>query len=273
MSTRLGIGSYTYTWAIGVLGNPPARPLTALGLLEKACALGVQVVQVCDNLPLLKLPPREREEFARFAGAHQIALELGARGIADTASLLAHLDLARQFRSPFLRLVVDSPGHEPTPEEVIARLRPLLPRFSEAGVKLAIENHDRFTAGSLAGIIEALGPEEIGVCLDTVNSFGALEGPETVVGTLAPYTLNLHVKDFTIARVSSQMGFVVSGCPVGRGRLDVPWLLDQIGAAGREVNAIVELWTPFGLTLDETIALEAAWAGESVRYLRQLIPT
>jgi hypothetical protein len=54
--------------------------------------------------------------------------------------------------------------------------------------------------------------------------------------------------------------------------LDVPWLLDQLRAAGRDVNAILELWTPFGPTLDETLAREAAWAEESVRYLRQLIP-
>lgn len=269
---RLGIGSFTFTWAVGVPGRGPAHPLTPPGLLQRAVELGVDVAQFCDNLPLTTLSPRGLEEFTASAEANRIAIEVGTRGIADLSNLLAHLDLARRFRAPFVRVVLDSEGHEPSPEETVARLHPLLPRFADAGVKLAIENHDRFRSAALARVIEQLGPHRAGVCLDTVNSFGSLEGPEVVVRTLAPYTLNLHVKDFTIARVSSQMGFVIEGCPAGRGRLDIPWLLDQLRAAGRDVNAILELWTTFGPTLEATLAREAAWAEESVRFLRQFIP-
>lgn len=269
---KLGIGSYTYTWAAGVPGYAPGNPLDALALLQRARQLGLRVVQFCDNLPLTALPAGELEQLAIFARENGLAIELGTRGLRDTNHLLAHLELAERFRAPFVRVVLDANGHEPSPEECVSLLRPVVARFAEAGVKLAIENHDRFTSRTLAEIIEALGPAHAGICLDTVNSFGALEGPEIVVRTLARYTLNLHVKDFTIARVDSQMGFVVNGCAAGRGRLKVPWLLDQLRAAGRDVNAILELWTPFGPTLDDTIAREAAWAEESVRYLRTLIP-
>ncbi len=268
---KLGIGSYTFTWAVGVPGHSPARQLTAMGLLEKAAHLGVRVVQFCDNLPLTKLAPAELEAFTAFAAANHLAIEIGTRGLAP-ANLLAHLELAQRFAAPFVRLVVDAQGNEPSPPETVALLRPTVARFAEAGVKLALENHDRFSACMLVRIVEELGPEHVGICLDTVNSFGALEGPEVVVGALAPYALNLHVKDFTIQRVSSQMGFVVSGCAAGQGRLDVPWLLEKLRAAGRDVNAILELWPPFGATLDETLERERAWADESVRYLRQLIP-
>jgi hypothetical protein len=37
---RLGISSYTYTWAIGVPGFSSERPLDAVGLLRNAVALG-----------------------------------------------------------------------------------------------------------------------------------------------------------------------------------------------------------------------------------------
>jgi len=268
---HLGLGSYTYTWAAGVPGHTPAHPLTALGLLEKAVALGVKVVQFCDNLPLTRLNPPDLAEFEDFAKKHGLIIEIGTRGIGSD-NLLAHLALARRFQSPFVRVVVDAKGDEPTPDEVIARWRPLLRRYAAAGVKLAIENHDRFSAKTLVNIIETLGPAHVGICLDTANSLGALEGPEVVVATLAPYVLNLHVKDFIIQRVSSQMGFTVAGCAVGQGRLDVPWLLEQLRAAGKEVNAIIELWTPLGASLAETIQHEAAWAAESVRYLRKFIP-
>ena len=52
---RLGIGSYTYGWAIGVSGHAPERPMGALDLLERAAELGVGLVQVADNLPLHRL--------------------------------------------------------------------------------------------------------------------------------------------------------------------------------------------------------------------------
>jgi sugar phosphate isomerase/epimerase len=116
-----------------------------------------------------------------------------------------------------VRIVTDSVGDQPSPEEVVTRLRAFVPEFQRAGVKLALENHDRFKAAALAWIIEQVGLEHAGICLDTVNSFGALEGPEVVVRTLAPYTLNLHVKDFAVQRVDSQMGFIVTGSPAGRG--------------------------------------------------------
>jgi sugar phosphate isomerase/epimerase len=242
-----------------------------LDLLGKARALGVRVVQFADNLPLTSLSDLELDALAAAAAAQGVAIELGTRGL-DRARLEAHLALARRFGAPLVRLVVDSPGDEPTPSEATDRLRPIVAAYAGEGIKLALENHGLFPARTLAHRVEELGRARVGSCLDTVNSFGALEGPEVVVGTLAPYALNLHVKDFIIRRVSSQMGFVVTGCPAGQGRLNVPWLLERLRTAGRDVNAILELGTPFGPTLDATIAQEQAWAEASIRCLRQFIP-
>lgn len=267
---RLGIGSYAYAWSIGVPDYPPPQPMTAFDLLAEAERLGVRLVQVCDNLSLTRLSPAELDQFERRVSGAGMAVEVGMRGL-QPDHVRAHLRLAQRFRSPFVRIVTDSAGDEPSPEEVVGRLRALLPEFQRAGVKLALENHDRFKARTLVGIIEQLGPEDAGICLDTVNSFGALEGPEVVVRQLAPYTLNLHVKDFTIERVASKMGFILTGSPAGRGRLDLPWLLRQLRLAGRDVNAILETWPPFGRTLEETLARERSWVEASVRHLRQLI--
>jgi sugar phosphate isomerase/epimerase len=268
---KLGVGSYTYTWAIGVPGALPAAPLTADGLLARAVELGVSIVQYCDNLPLTSLASRELDALLDAAGSRGVAFETGTRGL-DEPNLLDQLAMARRIGSPFVRVVVDAPGDQPAPEETVARLAPLVPRFADAGVRIAIENHDRFSTAALVEIVERLGVEHVGICLDTVNSFAALEGPELVVERLAPYCLNLHVKDFTIRRVNGQMGFVVEGAPAGEGRLQVPWLLQRLAAARRDVNAILELWTPRAASLDETIAREADWARSSVAYLRQLLP-
>lgn len=268
---RLGLGSYAYSWSIGVPGHAPATPMTALDLLAEAARLGARLVQCCDNLPLARLSPAELDLFESRARAGNLAIELGTLGM-EVGHLRTQLALARRLGCRFLRLVLDSPGDEPSPAEVVARLEPLLPEFEASGVRLAIENHDRFPSATLAGIVRKLGPGRVGICLDTVNSFGAMEGPEVVVRNLAEFTLCLHVKDFAIRRMSHRMGFVLEGCPAGRGQLDVPWLLDRLSSRPHPFDVILETWVPPAASLPETIARERAWAEESVQYLRRTLP-
>lgn len=268
---QLGIGSFTYAWSIGKPNHPPAHSLSAIELVEKAAQLGVCLVQICDNLPLEKLSEPELQQLQKQAGELGIKIEVGTRGI-KTENLQVQLELAVRFNSPILRVVIDSSGHEPSPEEVVKLLGGMMGDFEKAGVILAIENHDRFTARQLAEVIERIGSSHVGICLDTVNSFGALEGPEVVVSTLAPYVANLHIKDFSIRRVNTTMAFLIEGTPAGQGRLDVPWLLEKLKTTGRDFNAILELWPPFEDDIQTTVNKEDNWAKQSIEYLRQLIP-
>jgi sugar phosphate isomerase/epimerase len=169
-------------------------------------------------------------------------------------------------------VVVDTKDHHPSPEEVVGLVRAVLPELEAAGIALAIENHDRFKARTFAEIIEAIHSPFAGICLDTVNSFGALEGPEVVVSALAPYVVNLHVKEFIIRRASHSMGFSITGMPAGQGMLDMPWLLDQLNRFGRSYNAIIEQWPAPEAAMEATIAKELDWVRQSVAYLRTVIP-
>ncbi|HEY9075729.1 MAG TPA: TIM barrel protein [Anaerolineaceae bacterium] len=267
---RLGISSWTFTWNVGVEGYSPEQPLRVADLLDRAAILGVKVLQVADNLPLHCLPAEEKVAFSQKAKDLGVQLEVGTRGIQEE-NLERYLALALQLGSPILRVVIDAPGFRPEPADVVTLLKGVMPAFEERGVCLAIENHDRFKARTLAEIIEKVGSASVGICLDTVNSFGALEGPEVVVPTLAPYTVNLHLKDFVIARSQHMMGFEISGCPLGEGRLEVGWLLEMLDRSHRDPNAILELWTPAAETLAATCAREAAWAERSVRNARRWI--
>lgn len=268
---RLGISSYTYVWAIGVPGYAPARPMTADGLLRKATELGVGVVQIADNLPLDRMGARDLEALIRQAGEAGIELELGTCGI-DQENLLEYLRLATRVRSSILRTLLDTPAYHPTVDEVIAVLAPLMPAFEQAGVRLAIENHDRFNAATLANMLERLNSPFAGICLDTANSIGCLENLETLLGTLGRQVVNLHIKDYAIVRPTHLKGFVVEGRPAGQGQLDVPWLLNKLKSLGLSVNAILELWPPPENDLAESIAKEDTWARQSIEYLRQYIP-
>ncbi len=272
MSTRLGLGSFTYTWAIGVPGFPPPRPMTAFDLLAEARRLGVTLIQICDNLPLARLSPRELDDLDKTAREAGVAIEIGTRGL-YIEDLHCQLALARRFGSPLVRVVVDHGTDEPTPREVIDRLVPFRQEFLAAGVRVALENHDRFGATTLVRIVEELGTDFAGICLDTVNSFGALEGPEAVAATLGPYVLSVHLKDFTVTRPPHQMGFVVEGCAAGRGRLNVPWLLDTLtDLAVHPFSAVLETWVSPAGDLEQTLARERAWTEDGVAHLRRHIP-
>lgn len=269
---KLGISSYTYSWSVGVRGYPlPPEPLTAPNLLDRAARMGVHVVQIADNLPLHRLSESELDSLKKRAEGLGINIEVGTSGIAHE-HLRTYLQLAKHFKSPVLRLVMDTAYHRPPVDEVVDTLKAIVPEFEQADVCLAIENHDRFASNILNGILERVGSTHAGICLDTANSFGALEGPEVVLQTLAPWVVNLHVKDFIIYRASHRLGFTIEGHPAGKGRLDIPWLLNELRSNNRDPNAILEQWTPPAEKLEDTIARECKWAEESVLYLRKLIP-
>jgi sugar phosphate isomerase/epimerase len=267
---KLGIGSYAYAWAIGNANQTPPHPMTQFDLVQRAADLGVHLVQICDNLPLHKLSETELGRLQAHAKRLGVDIEVGTRGI-DEAHLRTYLQLAKRFGSPILRVVAGAAHAEPTANQVVQAIRGLLPDLQAERIILAIENHDRFTSRTLAEVFDRLSSPYVGLCLDTVNSFGCLEGPEAVVVRLAKYVVNLHIKDFKIGRTPSTLGFLLQGTPAGEGQLNVPWLLGELRKAKREVNAILETWPAPEETVEQTIAKEDAWVAQSIRYLRTLI--
>lgn len=267
---KLGLSSYTYPWAVGLAGYPPAQPLGVLDMLEATRRAGVGYLQIGDNLPLHEQPEAVLDRLAAEARAATIGLEVGTRRL-EPAHLRRYLALAQRFGSPFLRVVIDDADFHPTEREVIGIILGILSEFQAAGIILALENHDRFPARSLERIIQQTDPEWVGICLDTANSLGAGEGIGEVVRVLAPYTVNLHIKDFRIARLGHKMGFTVEGCPAGRGMLDVPELLAAIGRTSRCRTATLEIWSNPAATVAQSIEKEASWADESIHYLRTLL--
>lgn len=268
---RLGLGSYALAWSIGVPGFPaPSRAWTAFDVLNFAHELGLGVVQFADNVPLHTMGAETVRHLLEEANALNIAVEVGTRGIAPD-HLRLYLDYAKAFASPIVRVVLDTADHHPSIPEAAELIREVMPDYERAGVTLAIENHDRFKSRQLVELLTRINHAHVGICLDTVNSFGALEGPEVVVAALGPYVVNLHVKEFVVRRATHNMGFTVSGAPAGQGMLYMPWLLGELARYGRDFNAIIEAWPAPEATVDETAAKEQRWARESTLYLRGLI--
>lgn len=265
---QFGISTYTYGWAIGIPGSYPAYPLTEQGLLDKAVELGIQLVQFGDNLPLHELPESRLQALQERAIREGISLEIGARKL-TVEHLNGYIQLAERLNARLLRFVIDGPDYRPSVDEVVAILKEAVPELEKRRITLGIENHDRLKAAEFALIMKRVGSLRVGICLDSVNSMGAGEGLEQIVETMAPYTVNLHLKDFGIERLPHLMGFQIDGRPAGQGMLNIPWLVETIQRTGRCQTAILEQWVVPEANLEATIAKEDAWAVESIAYVRK----
>jgi 3-oxoisoapionate decarboxylase len=267
---KLGLSSYTYTWAIGVTGSMPLIPMSASDLVDKASKSGLRLVQIADNLPLETMKENEISTLKNYADDKKVEIEMGGRGLTPEHTMRC-LETAKLVNSPILRMVIDGAGFEPDLITITAIIKDLLPEFKSRNIRLAIENHDRFKAREFEKIVQSAGSEYVGICLDSVNSMGAGEGFAEVSRILLPYTINLHIKDFTIRRVSHKMGIIIEGSPAGKGMLNINELVDKLYFTDSCQSAILELWTPPESHIEDTILKEEKWARESIEYLKSII--
>ena len=225
------------------------------------------MVQFADNLPLDALTDSDLRLTAGRAVELGIRLEAGTRGI-EPGHLLKYLEIARRLNARLLRTLTSTAASTPTIQEAARMLRKVLPAFEKAGVVIALENNEAHLVREYDWLMREVASPSLGICMDMVNSLGAGESTREVVEQLAPYTVCLHYKDFTIERLDHRMGFVVGGCAAGDGRVNGPWVLEKVADEGRDPNVIVELWTPWRGGLTATLALEDEWARRSVEYLK-----
>lgn len=267
---KLGISSYTYPWAIGLPDAQPAQPLTPLQLMEKAQELGVGIVQFGPNMPLDKLPEKDLREVVKRADSWKIDLELATVGF-DPARLKFQIQFARKIGAILIKTTPERPdGTLPARMEIAEALRSVVDDLKDAEIGLALDN-SRMPAQELVELLGTVRSTWLGAALDTATPMAIPQGWQISVRVLTSRTLCLHLKDFMVNPLDHGMGYSIEGCPVGKGRLNIAWLMESIAAIRVEPSVFVENWTPAQKTLEETIALEHAWARQGVEYLRKFI--
>lgn len=267
---KIGLSTYALNWAWGIPGYPVETPLNFPRFLELASEWGYGGVQIADNAPLLKLSAAERRTLWKQAGALGLFVEIGARGLTDE-NLERHLEIAVEAGSPILRFVIDGPGFEPGFEALPDILGKAAARCGERKIILAIENHDRFRARQFAGWFDFVDSPWLGLCLDTVNSYGCGEGFRETIDTLLPYTVNFHLKDFRVRRQPYMLGLLIEGTPVGEGFLPVKDIVARLEAHGRCRSAVVEHWTAPEDSVEATISKEMGWCQKSIQNLNSIL--
>jgi 3-oxoisoapionate decarboxylase len=115
------------------------------------------------------------------------------------------------------------------------------PLIEETGIRPAIENHGDTTARELAAFVEHVGPEYVGVCLDTGNPTTMAEDPALTAEVLAPYTLMTHVRDNLVWAVED--GAMTQWVALGAGNTDLPRIAALMKEHAPEASFALELIT------------------------------
>lgn len=123
-------------------------------------------------------------------------------------------------------------------EDSISVLRELRPLLRQSGVRLNLESHSDSTTFELLRVIRRIGPDYVGITLDTGNLLTHGEYPVEAVRRLAPYAHLTHAKDAYL--FFSPKGFIRQGCPPGRGVVEWEKVVSILAEYNPEINLSIE---------------------------------
>ncbi|MFE4683663.1 sugar phosphate isomerase/epimerase family protein [Streptomyces sp. NPDC056721] len=146
----------------------------------------------------------------------------------------------------------------PWPDQLVAIekfLRQLAPVAREYDCHLNIETHEEITSTEVVRLVEAVGPDVLGITFDSANVL--VRGEEAVAAArrVAPYVRATHLRDSILAL--TDYGLTRTFSPCGLGVMDWAGVLEALGAENPDLCASIE---PAGPTLAVPIGLsDDAW--------------
>jgi len=119
----------------------------------------------------------------------------------------------------------------------------LAPIARDLGIHINLETHEEITSFELVRIVEAVGPDVVGVTFDTGNVLQRLEHPTWAARRLAPYVRQTHIKDYDLVRLPDGLDCQLR--PNGQGVVDLAEIIPILHGANPDLNLSLEV-RPFG---------------------------
>lgn len=262
----IGLSTYAYPWHMSPRAD---APYSLTDVLHSARDFGVDLVQICDHLPLESASDDELDQIRAVADRLDLILEVGTKGI-QPDRLRRFLTIAQRLEARIVRTMLRTPGHHPDVDECVDLLRRHVPDYESAGVSLAVETYEQVETPDLVEVVARVDSPAVGICADPSNTIAILEQPAQVIDLIAPLVNNLHVKDFAFRRREDSIGFELIGAPLGTGLLPVDRMYEQINPIGRGISQVIEQWLPWQGTADATLRAENDWNRTAVDFLKHL---
>jgi len=237
-------------------------------LVDHAVALG------CDSVFITDFGPFEGEHddaslaaLRDEAAARGIAIQLGSWSICPTSRsfkpdwgtaeehLTLGIRMAAALGSPAFRVILGNLADRLSPGGIAARiadtvavLKQVRGRALDAGVKIAVENHaGDMQSRELVGLVEAAGPDFVGVNYDSGNACWALEDPTRALETLAPHVVTTSLRDTMLWETPA--GITAQWTAMGEGCIDLPAFFDLFEKVCPGVTVQIETISGFPRTL------------------------
>ena len=119
----------------------------------------------------------------------------------------------------------------------------LAPIARDHGVHVNLETHEEITSFEVVRLVEAVGPDVLGIVYDTSNLLQRGEHPTRTAQRVAPYTRQTHIKDAALGLVPG--GVAYQERPVGQGVIDFATILPMLEAANPELHLTIENAQPW----------------------------
>jgi sugar phosphate isomerase/epimerase len=217
----------------------------------------------CDSLFITDFGPFEGmlddaslADLRRYGEDHGVAIELGTWSICPTAKRFKHdwgtaeehlalgIRMARAVGSKALRVVLGSHDDRTSEGGIAARitdtvavLRHARSLAVDSGIRVAVENHaGDMRSEELVGLVEAAGPDFVGVNFDSGNACWTLEDPVRALARLAPFVATTSLRDAMVWE--SPRGVTVQWTAMGEGCVDLEAFFDlfELRCPGVTVN-------------------------------------
>ena len=129
----------------------------------------------------------------------------------------------------------------PWPDQLAATakfLHRLAPTLRDHGVSLNLETHEEATTFELVRLVEEVGPDVIGICLDPGNMPVRGEVPDDGIARVAPYVRSTQLRDAALLRTGDSIARFLAPC--GEGIVDWAAALRLVLASNPGLNLTVE---------------------------------
>lgn len=258
---KTGVTTFVFRYLL----MDPSRGHPLSEILDSANRLKVSRLQVCENASPLDLTLEAWDAFLEKAKSLGIEIHLGCKTL-NPKVLESYLARASRIPSKTLRVVLEEEGESPTGDRVSTFLRQSVDLAEKYQMRLAIENHFDIATKRLAEWVQPFPPEIVGFCLDSANSLRRFEPVENVFESLGSRAYCFHLKDFKVT--GSNVGFTVEGAPLGKGDLDLKWVLEAIRSIDVDPEIYLETWVASTGVPERDVACEWEWLAESLETLQ-----
>jgi sugar phosphate isomerase/epimerase len=249
LNLEIGLNPYGLAYTVGLQGAGTARanpsPIGMQGFIAFAQEAGVRCIEL-DHRWLTGLSDRDLAQtrdrlgsvtrVASFWLAHEPGETLD-HAIRCTRAIGA--SIIRFHLTPVLEGGRAALG--PRWLDMVAHARTTLfreaPKVADAGLILAIENHQDFGSEELLELCESLG-DHVGIVLDTGNPFSVGEDPVAFASRAAARIRHVHLKDYR-AQFTDE-GYRLVRCAIGDGCVPFADILRLLDASGRSLAASIE---------------------------------